>query len=182
NASASCAAGTAGGAGACVATNRIITSYVWDFGDGTTGSGVVVTHSWPNAQPYAVRLTVTNDTNTSSSATSVITVAVPLGAPANTTPTAAFTNLPNPATVGQAVALNASQSSTAADGVPIVNYFWSFGDGTPNVGTSSPTTSHSYAAAGQFNIRSEEHTSELQSRGHLVCRLLLEKKKTMTSK
>src|SRR5690625_5502396 len=28
--------------------------------------------------------------------------------------------------------------------------------------------------------RSEEHTSELQSRGHLVCRLLLEKKKTTT--
>src|SRR5690625_5811644 len=27
------------------------------------------------------------------------------------------------------------------------------------------------------NLRSEEHTSELQSRGHLVCRLLLEKKK-----
>src|SRR5690625_5805814 len=26
------------------------------------------------------------------------------------------------------------------------------------------------------NVRSEEHTSELQSRGHLVCRLLLEKK------
>src|SRR5690625_6309135 len=37
--------------------------------------------------------------------------------------------------------------------------------------------------AGAFEImarnggRSEEHTSELQSRGHLVCRLLLEKKK-----
>src|SRR5690625_6307208 len=29
-------------------------------------------------------------------------------------------------------------------------------------------------------IRSEEHTSELQSRGHLVCRLLLEKKKKKT--
>src|SRR5437870_8890224 len=28
-------------------------------------------------------------------------------------------------------------------------------------------------------LRSEEHTSELQSRGHLVCRLLLEKKKNM---
>src|SRR5207253_9269046 len=27
------------------------------------------------------------------------------------------------------------------------------------------------------HARSEEHTSELQSRGHLVCRLLLEKKK-----
>src|SRR3712207_7811978 len=29
--------------------------------------------------------------------------------------------------------------------------------------------------------RSEEHTSELQSRQYLVCRLLLEKKKTITS-
>src|SRR5690625_6981701 len=30
---------------------------------------------------------------------------------------------------------------------------------------------------GRVYIRSEEHTSELQSRGHLVCRLLLEKTK-----
>src|SRR5690625_5865611 len=30
---------------------------------------------------------------------------------------------------------------------------------------------------GMLQLRSEEHTSELQSRGHLVCRLLLEKKK-----
>src|SRR5690625_6704270 len=30
--------------------------------------------------------------------------------------------------------------------------------------------------------RSEEHTSELQSRGHLVCRLLLEKKKKNTQR
>src|SRR5437870_7567081 len=30
--------------------------------------------------------------------------------------------------------------------------------------------------------RSEEHTSELQSRGHLVCRLLLEKKKLKLSR
>src|SRR5439155_26333221 len=30
---------------------------------------------------------------------------------------------------------------------------------------------------GNIVNRSEEHTSELQSRGHLVCRLLLEKKK-----
>src|SRR5690625_3120418 len=29
----------------------------------------------------------------------------------------------------------------------------------------------------ELNVRSEEHTSELQSRGHLVCRLLLVKKK-----
>src|SRR3989442_4085189 len=29
-----------------------------------------------------------------------------------------------------------------------------------------------------YDVRSEEHTSELQSRPHLVCRLLLEKKQT----
>src|SRR5687768_17920957 len=33
-----------------------------------------------------------------------------------------------------------------------------------------------------YNKRSEEHTSELQSRLHLVCRLLLEKKKSITYK
>src|SRR5690625_6911967 len=33
---------------------------------------------------------------------------------------------------------------------------------------------------GVTELRSEEHTSELQSRGHLVCRLLLEKKKKKT--
>src|SRR5439155_11154076 len=38
------------------------------------------------------------------------------------------------------------------------------------------------SSPGNAAPRSEEHTSELQSRGHLVCRLLLEKKKTQTSK
>src|SRR5690625_6920496 len=33
------------------------------------------------------------------------------------------------------------------------------------------------SAISSVQLRSEEHTSELQSRGHLVCRLLLEKKK-----
>src|SRR2546422_8352171 len=35
------------------------------------------------------------------------------------------------------------------------------------------------ALLGPARCRSEEHTSELQSRLHLVCRLLLEKKKTL---
>src|SRR2546422_7615527 len=34
----------------------------------------------------------------------------------------------------------------------------------------------------RMDWRSEEHTSELQSRLHLVCRLLLEKKKTIKSR
>src|SRR3712207_8156783 len=38
-----------------------------------------------------------------------------------------------------------------------------------------------FAALGDVYVRSEEHTSELQSRQYLVCRLLLEKKKKKTS-
>src|SRR5438045_8973757 len=38
-------------------------------------------------------------------------------------------------------------------------------------------TATSGAGAGSCSSRSEEHTSELQSLRHLVCRLLLEKKK-----
>src|SRR5687767_15977182 len=36
------------------------------------------------------------------------------------------------------------------------------------------------AAGGRCAVRSEEHTSELQSLAYLVCRLLLEKKKKLT--
>src|SRR4051794_41260824 len=38
-------------------------------------------------------------------------------------------------------------------------------------------TTHVLRAGPEFQVRSEEHTSELQSPVHLVCRLLLEKKK-----
>src|SRR5690554_7044092 len=38
----------------------------------------------------------------------------------------------------------------------------------------------SLAEQARISTRSEEHTSELQSRPHLVCRLLLEKKKKKT--
>src|SRR5256884_2734776 len=41
---------------------------------------------------------------------------------------------------------------------------------------------HRAIRGGPGEIRSEEHTSELQSRLHLVCRLLLEKKKKMLSR
>src|SRR5690625_391598 len=43
--------------------------------------------------------------------------------------------------------------------------------------THLPPTPQFYGIPESFLRRSEEHTSELQSRGHLVCRLLLEKKK-----
>src|SRR5690625_6137737 len=45
-------------------------------------------------------------------------------------------------------------------------------------GKFTPISTHLDPA--KWQPRSEEHTSELQSRGHLVCRLLLEKKNTQT--
>src|SRR2546422_6753509 len=42
----------------------------------------------------------------------------------------------------------------------------------------SPFVEHLDGVFSRLEKRSEEHTSELQSRLHLVCRLLLEKKKT----
>src|SRR5258708_10275269 len=45
---------------------------------------------------------------------------------------------------------------------------------TVSAETSQPVTSK---PARRSEVRSEEHTSELQSPDHLVCRLLLEKKK-----
>src|SRR3712207_7304843 len=57
-------------------------------------------------------------------------------------------------------------------------FFWTFdpdvlGD---SVGTNSVLYYGSYSGGIFARTRSEEHTSELQSRQYLVCRLLLEKK------
>src|SRR3712207_8625456 len=58
------------------------------------------------------------------------------------------------------------RAASAADGVRIV--VRDYGEGFDPLLTST-------------GYRSEEHTSELQSRQYLVCRLLLEKKKMSTS-
>src|SRR2546422_4922120 len=50
----------------------------------------------------------------------------------------------------------------------------------PNV--AAPLIVSAALGIGSVMLRSEEHTSELQSRLHLVCRLLLEKKKNKNNK
>src|SRR5690242_21665232 len=47
----------------------------------------------------------------------------------------------------------------------------------PHESKSSPREIQNYLGRVNFEFRSEEHTSELQSHVNLVCRLLLEKKK-----
>src|SRR5689334_24521618 len=73
-------------------------------------------------------------------------------------------------------------SSTARSPNSVVNLMTGF-MATEEVSLNgSPTVSPTTVAACSglpfsFSSRSEEHTSELQSQFHLVCRLLLEKKK-----
>ncbi|MDP2647978.1 MAG: PKD domain-containing protein, partial [Candidatus Yanofskybacteria bacterium] len=51
-----------------------IQSYVWDFGDGATASGVTVSHVYTTADTYTVSLTVTDNSGLTASDTAVITV------------------------------------------------------------------------------------------------------------
>src|SRR3712207_7168671 len=56
------------------------------------------------------------------------------------------------------------------------------GGRVPHSRTGAPAASVSHCASRSTSVpRSEEHTSELQSRQYLVCRLLLEKKKNTTT-
>src|SRR3989442_9098127 len=57
---------------------------------------------------------------------------------------------------------------------PYTTLFRSFAFRAKN---AEPSTVRSTSSSATRRERSEEHTSELQSRPHLVCRLLLEKKK-----
>lgn len=55
-------------------TGRTIVSYAWDFGDGTTATGVNPTHIFGAAGTYQVTLTVTDDTGRTGTVTVAVTV------------------------------------------------------------------------------------------------------------
>src|SRR2546425_8518924 len=54
------------------------------------------------------------------------------------------------------------------------------GDGRDARGAAHRGVSHADQSRAALRVRSEEHTSELQSLAYLVCRLLLEKKKKIS--
>jgi PKD repeat protein len=54
-----------------------IASHVWNFGDGTSGSGATVSHTYAGGGSYAVTLTVTDNGAATSSQTQTVTVVLP---------------------------------------------------------------------------------------------------------
>jgi PKD repeat protein len=117
-------------------------TYSWNFGDGTTGAGQVVTHQFRQISSFPVTLTVTDQRG--AQATSIQPVPVVASEP----PTVVFTFSPTAPVAGQNVFFNASES-TATEGRALVDYFWDFGDGTT---TSGSSTSHSFAAPGDYTV------------------------------
>ena len=129
---------------------RTITSYVWNFGDGVTKTGVTTDNSFSVAGVYDVTLTVTDSvgaTNTTSRTITVTAVAL----------TASFTASPSPTTLGALTVVDAA-ASTPSNGATITSYTWNFGDTTgtfvcPGAGACNGAVfSHTYAAAGRYAI------------------------------
>jgi PKD repeat protein len=125
-------------------TNAInqVASFSWDFGDGGTGSGQTVTHTFSKAGVFTVQLTITDIRGL----VTYVAHAVTVGAGQN--PIATFVISPSSPSANMVVNFNAS-ASTAATGHRIVDYQWDFGDGSGGAGV---TTTHAFAATGTYTV------------------------------
>lgn len=104
--------------GSKAATGHNIVDYSWDFGDGTSGSGLTVQHTFTLPQGYNVTLIVTDDIGRTTSVTKTVSAAT-------SNPKADFTVLPLAPHTTDIITLDASTSS-AVLGRNIVTYQWDF--------------------------------------------------------
>jgi PKD repeat protein len=129
----------------CRPSSNTISRFDWDFGDGTTGSGATVTHSYSTPRSYAVTLTVTNDRGLAASTTKTVNLG------ASTPPSASFVSSPTDPEPGDTVIF--TETSTPVPGRTNVRFDWNFGDpkAADNI-ASGNTVSHRYVDAGAFVV------------------------------
>ncbi len=117
-------------------------SYSWNFGDGSTGSGAVVEHTYANGGIYPVRLTVDDGRGLSNSKdTGSLTVSI------NRAPVAVAGNQQQ-GCVGDVFVFDGSSSRDPDEG--LLQYSWNFGDGETST-TINPTKV--FAAPGTYRVR-----------------------------
>jgi outer membrane protein OmpA-like peptidoglycan-associated protein len=113
--------------------------YMWDFGDGATGSGLLTTHSFNQTGQYTVQFKAQNEGGADSSTVSVTVVRPPQPARVST-----INANPSPATEGEQVRFTSNVSGDSP-----VTYNWDFGDGST---ASGATATHTYDEAGTFTV------------------------------
>ena len=118
-----------------------VVAWTWDFGDGTTGLGVAMSHTYAATGLYAVTLTVMDNDGLTGSVTQ--NAPHPPGLP----PFAAF-NLVYDTTEFRGEVRADAYDSYDPDGT-IVQYDWTFGD---RAGSSGVRAIHTYAAPGTYTI------------------------------
>jgi len=107
--------------------------YTWDFGDGTTGDGVSVVHTYAAVGAYTAVVTASNSVSWITATTEVVVNEVVTGLNADND---------GPTSLGEPTALTATVTAGSN-----VAYTWDFGDGS--VGTGA-IVSHTYAAPGEY--------------------------------
>ena len=126
-----------------------ITAYTWDFGDGKTGTGQKVTHTYASASQYPVTLRVQD--NQRGSGTFSLQITVGGNQKEDTKPQVQFTIRQSTDAVATANSITGDASaSTDPDG--IIVYYWNWGDGTKVEMGATPVLSHTYASPGQYVV------------------------------
>lgn len=128
------------------AAGRTITGYHWNFGDGSTATGVTASHAYNVLGTYVVTLTVTDSAGLTASTSESVDVVNGV--------TAAWTSTDQPGSL--AVIFNAEESRGSSSGFggrnPITKYIWHFGDSTSVVEATTPIVSHTFPAAGTYTV------------------------------